>query len=140
MNSPIAQIVTELQNQLAPIEAEENRCRTALAELKDQRQKIEAALSVLGSGSSKSKPAKAGKPCATKQEVVAIVGELLRTNRAIPIADLEALTKENLAESGDRSLSGFGLRFREALRQPEFRVSPAGVVELVEPVVCSQAG
>ena len=131
MNFPIDQIVTELRSQLAPIEAEENRLRATLTELKDQRKKLEAALSVLGGGPQKARPPRQTKACATKPEVVQIVADLLVSNGPMELPDLEGLTKERLVEA-NRSLSGLGLRLKEVLREEQFQVSQSGLVSLVE--------
>lgn len=138
MNYPIDEIVTELRSQLAPIEEEETRLRSALTELKGHRKKLEAALNVLGGGPQKAKPPKRGKTCATKQEVVAIMAELLRANGPMETADLEGLAKDRLSEAG-RSLSGFRLRFSEAIRESDFQVDEGGHVTLCNDVMANVA-
>ncbi len=128
MNSTIPLIIEELRNQLGPIEEQEARLRTDLAELKEERQKLEAALLALGGGPAKAKPAKRGKPCITKQEVTALVTKLVRDKGPMTKQALETLAQERLAEDGQRSLSGFSLRLREALQGPEFQWTTDGLV------------
>lgn len=130
MNSPIPQIAEELKRHLAPLDEEENRLRSELAALKDERRRLEAALTALGGGPTRARPPKRTKPCVTKREVTEAIQSLVQSHRSISLADLESLTKERLSEEGKRSLSGFSLQFREAIKAPEFLIDDEGSVSL----------
>ncbi|WP_437186685.1 hypothetical protein SH668x_000034 [Planctomicrobium sp. SH668] len=131
MNSPIDQIIDELRSQLQPMEEQESRLRSDLKEITDQKQKLEAALVALGGGPSKARPAKRGKPCVTKAEVTAITAGIVRENGPITSSDLESLVRERITEEGERNLSGFSLRFRETLHEPQFRCTADGLVSIL---------
>jgi len=69
------------------------------------------------------------KPCPTKQETIVAVMEILDGNGAVPVDDLKGLTSDKLTEQG-KSLSGFALRFGEALRDPRIEEREPGIYAL----------
>lgn len=122
MDAPIAEIERVLREQLTPLDAEAGRLKGQLASVEEQSARLRAALEALGGGPPKAKPPKRGRPCAKKAEVLEIVTKLVRENGVVPVDDLEGLAKETVSSELGRSLSGFGLRFRESLADPRFAV------------------
>ncbi|MCA8998765.1 MAG: hypothetical protein KDA80_17330 [Planctomycetaceae bacterium] len=123
MDAPLQDIERVLRDQLSPLEEEASRLRTLLADVEDQSARLTAALAALTAGHSKSRTAKRGKPCATKQEVATILVGLLEDNGSLTVDDLEGLAKDKLSNQLGKSLSGFRLRYQEALADPRFAVS-----------------
>ena len=84
-----------------------------------------------GSGAAKStKRTRASKPCCTKEEVIQVLVGLLRDNGALSRDELEELAKHKLSRERGRNLSGFAMRFREALGDGPFHEARDNVFEL----------
>ena len=126
MNGSIEQIEQVLLTELAPLDEQAARVQTDLDAIDDKRNRLNAAIEALGSGRKKAKSTRRTKPCATKAEVVQIVMDLLKDNGSLSMEDLDGLAKDRLSRDLGKSLSGFGLRFREALADPRFIVDADG--------------
>ncbi|TWT67024.1 hypothetical protein Pla123a_44540 [Posidoniimonas polymericola] len=95
--------------------------RTQLAEAEKELEQVDAALTAIGEKPSSSKKKRAsGKsrlPCATKDEVLDTIHEVLRENGEVPEDDLKSLAGEKLRKRG-KSLSMFGRLFGNCLDDP----------------------
>lgn len=84
-------------------------------QLAERLTQVDAALTELGESVKRPKPARAGKPCCTKSEVLEVLTGLLRDNGPLSPDELEGLAKHKVTNDLGKSLSGFAMRFREAL-------------------------
>lgn len=90
-------------------------------QLVNQLDRLDAALAALGPGKKASRPPQARKPCCTKDDVITIVAGLLRDNGQLTLDELEGLAKGKIKDERQMSLSGFAMRFKEALADSRFR-------------------
>ena len=123
-DSRLEEVRQQLSDELDQREAESQQLKAQLDAVEADRKAIAAALAALGR-----KRGAATKPSARKTQVVAILRELLEANGPIEKADLKALVGERLTAAG-KSLSGFGLRFGEAMKDPQFESMPSGRIAL----------
>lgn len=96
--------------------------RTQLAEAEKELEQIDAALTAIGEKPARGKAKKRGSgksrlPCATKDEVLAVIHEVLNENGTVPEDDLKSLAGEKLRERG-KSLSMFAAIFAKCLDDP----------------------
>lgn len=121
--------------QLEPLEIEHAAAKERLDAIEQQKDQLEAALKALGVAK-KPKP-KAGrkpsKPFAKKADVMAVCLSLVEANQPIAKADLESLTKHNLATDQGFSLSGVPLRLKECLDSDAFTIDADGSVRKTTP-------
>ncbi len=117
-------VVKSLRTQLAVAEEDVSRVVTALNALEQKPAK---------KGVKKTSPTgpRVGKPCCTKKEVIAILSVLLRDNGALTRVELGDLAKDKLIHEHHKSLSGFAMRFKEALADAQFHETSPGTYELV---------
>lgn len=94
--------------------------RQVREQLTEQLDHIDAALAALGEGARSPKQSRRKKPCCTKSEVVEIIAGLLNDNGSLSRTELEELAKEKISRELGKNLSGFAMRFREALGEPQF--------------------
>lgn len=80
--------------------------------------RIEAALRALGGAKTVSRSHRVTKPCCTKSDVIEIVRSLLEQRPNLPRHEIEKLAKEKASKEQGKSLSGFAMRFTEALADP----------------------
>ncbi|MEM7518371.1 MAG: hypothetical protein AAF368_15795, partial [Planctomycetota bacterium] len=108
--------------------------RTQLAEAEKELEQVDAALTAIGEKPvrGKSKKRSSGKsrlPCATKDEVLDVICEVLSENGAVPEDDLKSLAGEKLRKRG-KSLSMFGRLFGKCLGDPSIELSEDGTCRL----------
>jgi len=113
-------VVKSLRTQLVVAEEDVSRVVIALNAL-EQKPSKKAARKTSFSGPKK--------PCSTKQETIVAIMDILNANGAVPVEDLKGLTSDKLTEQG-KSLSGFALRFGEALRDPRIEEREPGIFAL----------
>lgn len=104
--------------------------RTQLTEAEKELEQVDAALIAIGEKPSRGKAKKraSGKsrlPCATKDEVLAVIHEVLSENGTVPEDDLKSLAGEKLRERG-KSLSMFAALFAKCLADPSLAEPSAG--------------
>ena len=99
-------------------------------ELAHQLERIDMALAALDEGVQKTRSTRSRKPCCNKDEVISILRELLRDNGSLSKSELEELAKDKLSNQFGKSLSGFAMRFKEALSNAEFTEVTPGVYQL----------
>lgn len=109
--------------------------RDQLAEAEKELEQVDAALTAIGERPTRGKAGKAkrGKsrlPCATKEEVLDVIHEVLRENREVPEKDLRELAGDKLRARG-KSLSMFGRLFGKCLNEPSIARSKEGVCRLI---------
>jgi len=109
-----------LRTQLVAAEEDVSRVVTALNAL-EQKPSKKVAKKTSSSGPKR--------PCPTKQETIVAIMKILDANGAVPVNDLKGLTSDKLTEQG-KSLSGFALRFGEALRDPRIEEREPGIYAL----------
>lgn len=126
MNGSVEQIEQVILSELAPLDEQAARLRSELGAIDDKRNRMIAAVEALGLGRKKAKSTRRSKPCATKVEVVQILVDLLKDNCSLSTEDLDGLAKDRVSRDLGKSLSGFGLRFKEALADPRFIVDADG--------------
>lgn len=105
--------------------------RQVREQLVEQLQRIDAALAALGESEQTHKEVRRKKPCCTKDEVVGIVAGLLNDNGLLSRTELEELAKEKLSRELGKNLSGFAMRFKETLKEPQFKEVTEGQYSLV---------
>ncbi len=113
-------VVKSLRTQLGVAEEDVSRVVTALNALEQKPAKKAV---------KKTGPSGPKKPCPTKQETLVAIMEILDANGIVPVDDLKGLTSDKLVEQG-KSLSGFALRFGEALRDPRIEEREPGIYAL----------
>lgn len=131
MDVTIDEAVTVLEEQLAPLDGQVTELECQLGTLKETQKRLRAALNAL-KGGGKSLASSPKKKCVKKLEVVRLVQKYLERDGSIPIDELKQFVSATITKQG-WSLSGFGLRFKEAIGTPEFTVSPGNVVTLRQP-------
>ena len=99
--------------------------------LLSQLERIDSAIASLDGKPSRAKSSRSSKPCCTKQEVIEIIEGLLRDNGQLTVTELEGLAKEKLSNELNKSLSGFAMRFKEAIREPKFVSNDSETYRLV---------
>jgi len=112
--------VKSLKTQLEVAEEDVSRVVTALNAL-EQKPSKKVVKKTSSSGPKR--------PCPTKQETIVVIMDILNANGTVPVNDLKGLTSDKLIEQG-KSLSGFALRFAEALRDPRIEEREPGVYAL----------
>jgi len=123
MTSRIDQIRQDLENELEASEAEVGRLKAELAAAEKDHKAIKDAISALGRKSGPSPK----KPSLKKADVEkALLQELRGRKDAVPLAELEASLREAFTRKGC-SLTGFSLRFKEALQHSDIEQTVAGV-------------
>lgn len=120
MNGSIEQIEQVLLSELAPLDEQAERLQGELQAVDEKRRRLTAAIEALSTGGKKFRSSKRTKPCSTKAEVIQILSQLLSDNGSLALDDLEGLAKDRLANELGKSLSGFGLRMKEALSDSRF--------------------
>jgi len=105
--------------------------RQGREQLVEQVQRIDAALAVFDECEPTHKEVRRKKPCCTKDEVVGIVAGLLNDNGLLSRTELEELAKEKLRRELGKNLSGFAMRFKESLKEPQFKEVAEGQYRLV---------
>lgn len=138
MDLSVDQARDHLEAQLAPLDTKATELESALAGINENRKRLRAALSALdgGSGKSRNKPAR---KCVTKDMVIDLADQLVADNTEVPKSDLDALVRDKIQAKGF-SLSGFALRFNEAMNCGRFLVSEDDVVSLRASEPTAQAG
>lgn len=122
--SQVESIVEELTD-------EQTRLQDRLTELKSELAKIEAALCRVNGalnalrGNAKGKSMR--RPAATQQEVIKLIEVVLREKQPLSRAVLKQKVEQRLTASG-KSRMGFVLRFKEALCEPRFCETQAGIL------------
>lgn len=139
--------VKEIRDKLCAIRelciTEATDLRTQLAEAEKELEQVDAALKAIGEKPSRGKAKKrsSGKsrlPCATKDEVLAVIHEVLGENGTVSKGDLKSLAGEKLRGRG-KSLSMFGALFAKCLDDSSLAVpSPGSVCLNGEPVVTTE--
>ena len=76
--------------------------------------------------------AKTSKACCTKSEVTSVVAGLLSDKGMLSRAELEELAKDKLSNQLGKSLSGFAMRFKEALGDAQFIEITPGTFQLTQ--------
>ena len=132
MNGSIEQIERVLLAELSPLNKQLERLHSEVSVLEEQRSRLTAAIEALSGGAKKGRAPKRGKPCTTKAEVIQILSQLLQDNHSLAPEDLEGLAKDRLSRELGKSLSGFSLRWKQALRDPRFVLRSDGQYELAE--------
>ena len=135
MNSQLNTIRSELKKQRDQNKARAAELLSEAATLQDEVDRLEAALNALDGKPANGKPVKrsvrkAAKPCATKDDVLAVLMTLLADNGEMPADDLEELAKSKIVGQG-KSLSGFQLRRNEAIGDGRIETDQAGMVRPV---------
>lgn len=108
---------------------EQTRLRERLGELKAELSKIESALArvngaleaLRGSGRAKTR-----KSAATKQEVIEFIKTILQSKHVVKQGDLKRHVEALVTEAG-KSRMGLALRIKEALNEPCFLATEAGI-------------
>ncbi|OYP28482.1 hypothetical protein [Rhodopirellula sp. MGV] len=138
MDLTVNQARDHLEAQLAPLDTKAAELESVLAGINENRKRLRAALTALdgGTGKSRNKPAR---KCVTKDMVIEIADQLVADNTQLPKADLDALIRSKVQGKGF-SLSGFALRFNEAMNCGRFTVSDSDVVSLRASEPRAQAG
>lgn len=108
MTDVVERLQAEESRLVARVQEFRAGARTAEAEL----ERVRTALGAL-SGKQKARRGRSSKPSVTQEEVVSLVRDLLASG-PIPEDELKKRASDTLRASG-RSLSGFALRFRQAL-------------------------
>lgn len=110
--------------QLQTLKRDHAEAKERVRTIEHELNQIEAALKALGG--TKTAKAKGGgkpsKPCARKQEVMAVCLALVEANQPIAKDDLESLAKHKIAEDLGFSLSGVSLRLAECLKSDVFQM------------------
>lgn len=130
----ISTIVDELRVEEADIQQSLDGLREQMKTAETQLARIRKALSSL-----KGKPQNttaSRKPTATKEEVVEAITHALQTNGSATEEELKSLVEERL-KSQSKSRTGFVMRFRNALKEPQFvrigsKLSLSGDHEILE--------
>lgn len=123
MNAALEQIEQVLVDELRPLEMKAAKLQEELAGVQEQMARLTAALRALRGGKAQPRAAKPGKSYATKRDVEKAVFALLGQQTEIPLKKLEGEVKRQLSDNLQKSLSGFGLRFREVLDDPRLEVN-----------------
>jgi len=113
-----------LQARAVELEGEIQLTQSALERITNAVASLEG--KVIQQGVKAIKRRKASTPAARRAEIISCIATLLQDNGVVDEADLIALTKDKLRQSGF-SLLGFTLRFKEALAQESFRASSHGI-------------
>lgn len=117
MSQRLATAVEELRAEETRIQADLDEFRQQLKSGETQLKQIQKALSALDE-KSHSRSAN-HKPAATRQEVIAVMTDVLGTKGSIETAELKRLVASKLASVG-KSRIGLTLRFTEALNDGPF--------------------
>ncbi len=128
MDSPIPDLITELKRLREPLEHEETGLKEKLSLCQAQLHKLDAALLALSD--TPRRASRISKRSVTKSELIEVITDLLKSNGRLSRADLEGLAKKRFSEDSERSLSGFGLRFKEAMNDRNFTMSSTGEITL----------
>ena len=127
MDVTVKELRDHLEAQLIPLDGKASELESALAEINESRKRLRAAINALrGRNDNAKKPTR---KCATKDMVIELAEQLVRENNSVPRADLDELVRIKIKDSG-LSLSGFALRFNEALASGRFKLSDDGNVSL----------
>lgn len=137
MDITINQALGVLEEQLKPLDERAAKLEAELAATKDTRKRLKMAVAALRGGKATTKN-QAQKKCAKKADVISVIEKLLQDNGTMPVDDLRELSRSNITEK-NWSLSGFELRFKEALKSGLFDVSPDNSVSLAATTKPSQA-
>lgn len=130
----ISTILDELRVEEADIQQSLDRLRGQMKTAETQLAQIRKALSSLKGKPQNATAAK--KPTATKEEVVEAITHVLQSNGSATEEELKTLVEERL-KSQCKSRTGFVMRFRNALKEPQFvrtgsNLSLAGDHEILE--------
>lgn len=125
MSQRLATAVEELRAEEVRIQADLDELRRRTKSGETQLKQIQRALSVLDE-KPRSKSANR-KPAATRQEVIAAMADILRTNGSVEEAELKRLVADKLASVG-KSRIGLALRFTEALSDDRFVRAEEGLI------------
>ncbi|MEZ6063743.1 MAG: hypothetical protein R3C19_25625 [Planctomycetaceae bacterium] len=132
----VKEALEAIERQLTPIDAQCAELKARLAELQQTKEQLEAARAALNGTQKPGGKAKrkAAKPCARKNDVIAACKDILSENGPLSKDDLEGLVASRLGDDQNFSLSGFTLRFKEALQSELFHVEPDGVVSIARSI------
>jgi hypothetical protein len=130
----ISTILDELRVEEADIQQSLDRLRGQMKTAETQLAQIRKAQSSLKGKPQNTTAAK--KPTATKEEVVDAITQVLQANGSATEEELKTLVEERL-KSQSKSRTGFVMRFRNALKEPQFvrtgsNLSLAGNHEILE--------
>jgi hypothetical protein len=123
MIQQLAPFVEELLSVHKQLLTEKQELETKLRGIDLGIQQVEGALSVWNVKPKKAKVSNRSRKAGNytnKQEVLEIMVRLVRENGPLSHDDLQGLAKSKLSEMG-KSLSGFGLHFKNAMIDPEFQ-------------------
>lgn len=121
----LAECLDLLQQQRAPLVAARDEAREALEQADRLLKQLDQSAACLR-GEKRSVAKRKGK-CSTKQEITALVEDILRQNEEVPVEDLQALVVDRLREQG-RNLSMAGKLFKDSLKDERFAVLAPGIV------------
>jgi len=138
MDITIDQALGVLEEQLKPLDEKATELEAELANIKDTRKRLTMAVTALRGGKASAKGGQSSKKCAKKADVISIMAKLIQDNGAMPLDDLRELSRSNILEK-NWSLSGFELRFKEALKSNGFDLSPSNSVSLTSTTNSSQS-
>lgn len=123
--------------QLQTLKRDHAEAKERTRTIEHELNQIETALKALGG--TKTAKAKAGgkpsKPCARKQDVMAVCVALVEANEPIAQDDLESLAKHKISEDLGFSLSGVSLRLAECLKSDVFQTDENDCVVSSDSVV-----
>jgi hypothetical protein len=117
MSQRLATAVDELRAEETRIRGDLDELRRQVKSSETQLKQIQRALSVLDE-KPRNKSAN-HKPAATKQEVVAAIGDVLNAKGSVEETELKQLVADALSAVG-KSRIGLALRFTEALKEDRF--------------------
>lgn len=121
-----------IEQQLEPIADKLTELEIEVASLRSEKAQLEAALKALDgtvhqSGRSKKSPKR---PAAKKQDVIVACREVLASEHRLSADALEEMVGKRLKQQSGYTLSGFALRFKEALQSGQFFIDEDRMVSI----------
>ena len=112
----LSTILDELRVEETEIQRNLERLRVEVKSAESQLAQVRKALASL---KGKQNTAVAKKPTATKEEVVRTIESILQAVGSVQQEELKIKVEENLKTQG-KSLTGFAMRFKNALNEPQY--------------------
>lgn len=128
MNNAVEEIREKLRAIRNVCVSDAGELRTQLAEAEKELEQVDAALAAIGEKPGKARKSGRGKsrlPCATKEEVLDVIREVLTENGSVPEDDLKELAGEKLRQR-NKSLSMFAALFTKCLNDSSIEVGEEG--------------